>query len=939
MRRVLAVVAVLVGTLTMGVVTAIPRVAAGAATPTTTIYNSTDPTAVGQNLGSLGQEAYAFSKIGNEIQFAPGTSRVLDNVTVQMSSWGCGDSGTWNNDNCVTTPGETFSIPLTINLYAANPDNSPGALLHTATQSVTVPYRPSADATHCTGTSLGEWYNAAAASCFHGIVSDVNVNLGDVTVPDRVIYAVEYQTTSTGDPAIGGPIGVTSCNAVSQGCPYDSLNVALGLDPTNVTSGSNVQTNGFFWNTSYGGNYCDGGAGGVGTFRFDSGCWGDQPPYTSSPYDVPAVQFNAATCTTTCYVSPTGSDSNSGLSGSPFATITHAIGVVSSGGTVDVAAGTYAENVVITKPLTLDGANAGTSAAGPATRSAESVIAGPYSSGNDVSVEVASPNVTVDGFSVQQSTPVTCASCAAFGIEVDPTSSNVTVQNDIVSGMSTSGSSAAPAGNPIGIYVAGNGSTQPNSVSVNHNAISNLTSGGTQHKSAQGILVGDSSNSGSATGLSIQSNRISNVTSASWGAYGLLLNRGTTAAVIRGNTVSAIQGGGWAHGISLDAPEVGPTVVDNAVSGVVGPNPLGGNVADVFIDPGDTTSGSGVIAGNSLTATAAAGLINASSGVIPAAGNWWGCPGGANTAGCTVAAPVATVALTPWIVGFTPDAARFGQPGFWPTVVTPSAAPAITSVANATFYLNQPSTFTVTGTATPAPTFSESGALPVGVSFNGSTGVLSGTPTSFGTFPITFSAHNGAYADAVQSFTLVSTSNTSAITSAPSVQTAVGRKVNFTVTTSGHPAPTFSTVGLPAWLTLTPGKGSKVGTAKLVGTAPAVGGNYTFTIHANNGFGPDTTQTFTVHVLGFSSLASANFSRSGPPTQQFTVTVTGVGTGVTLSATLGGGLAGLTFTDNNNGTATISGQPLVTDQTHLVTVRAQSGAAVTTQKLAIGISN
>ena len=35
------------------------------------------------------------------------------------------------------------------------------------------------------------------------------------------------------------------------------------------------------------------------------------------------------------------------------------------------------------------------------------------------------------------------------------------------------------------------------------------------------------------------------------------------------------------------------------------------------------------------------------------------------------------------------------------------------------------------------------GTLPTGVTLNSSTGVLSGTPTGFGTFPITFTASNG----------------------------------------------------------------------------------------------------------------------------------------------------------------------------------------------------
>jgi hypothetical protein len=60
----------------------------------------------------------------------------------------------------------------------------------------------------------------------------------------------------------------------------------------------------------------------------------------------------------------------------------------------------------------------------------------------------------------------------------------------------------------------------------------------------------------------------------------------------------------------------------------------------------------------------------------------------------------------------------------------------------------------VTDTGSPKPTLGESGPLPAGVTFNTATGVLSGTPSVSGTFPITFTASNGVGSPATQSFTL-----------------------------------------------------------------------------------------------------------------------------------------------------------------------------------------
>ena len=84
-------------------------------------------------------------------------------------------------------------------------------------------------------------------------------------------------------------------------------------------------------------------------------------------------------------------------------------------------------------------------------------------------------------------------------------------------------------------------------------------------------------------------------------------------------------------------------------------------------------------------------------------------------------------------------------------------APAITSANAATFMVGTPGTFTVTANGYPASTFTRSGdALPNGVTFNGSTGVLSGTPASgtVGTYNFVFTASNGIAPDATQNFTL-----------------------------------------------------------------------------------------------------------------------------------------------------------------------------------------
>jgi hypothetical protein len=83
--------------------------------------------------------------------------------------------------------------------------------------------------------------------------------------------------------------------------------------------------------------------------------------------------------------------------------------------------------------------------------------------------------------------------------------------------------------------------------------------------------------------------------------------------------------------------------------------------------------------------------------------------------------------------------------------LTVDAAPVITSEASTTFTKGIAGTFTVTASGNPTPSVSESGALPAGVEFKN--GVLSGTPTQTGSFPISFTASNEVGFSA-QSFTL-----------------------------------------------------------------------------------------------------------------------------------------------------------------------------------------
>jgi large repetitive protein len=204
------------------------------------------------------------------------------------------------------------------------------------------------------------------------------------------------------------------------------------------------------------------------------------------------------------------------------------------------------------------------------------------------------------------------------------------------------------------------------------------------------------------------------------------------------------------------------------------------------------------------------------------------------------------------------------QYGLWQ--LTPSAtnamSPIITSATDAIFSVGQAGSAMVQASATPAATFTESGTLPAGLSWN-SDGTLAGTPAAGtgGAYPITITASNGILPDCSQFFG-VEVYQPVVITSAASATFQVGATSSFTFESTGYPTPTYEVSGtLPTGVTLL---WSQANGWQLAGT-PQVGsgGVYPLTITATTfGSEPTVTQAFTLTVLeapSFTSPASTTF--------------------------------------------------------------------------------
>ena len=224
---------------------------AASAAPTPSVVYNAIPSTLPPNMASLGFQATQTSEFGDYVHLA-GTDRLLKTVTVTMSDWALAS-------DYPALPAGGWTHPITVNLYNAVPGtplNTVGSLVGSATQTFTIPWRPAGPV--CP-TDASAWM-ASDGQCYHGFAFNITFDLSsqNITLPDDVIVGIAYNTQSYGS----APIGV--------GGPYDSLNVGV---EGSTTVGTDDNTDNVFWNTSTAAGYTDGGAGGVGIFREDTG-WG-----------------------------------------------------------------------------------------------------------------------------------------------------------------------------------------------------------------------------------------------------------------------------------------------------------------------------------------------------------------------------------------------------------------------------------------------------------------------------------------------------------------------------------------------------------------------------------------------------------------------------------------------------------------------------------------
>jgi len=335
--------------------------------------------------------------------------------------------------------------------------------------------------------------------------------------------------------------------------------------------------------------------------------------------------------------------------------------------------------------------------------------------------------------------------------------------------------------------------------------------------------------------------------------------------------------------VIISATNAGGTGSDTLIITVKPPTPV--------ITSASTATGT---TGNSFTYT-----ITASNN--PISFNATGLPSGLNintTTGVISGTPAAAGSSTVNI-----NATNAGGTGSATLTITINnpPAPVITSSTTATVIVNN--TFSYTITASNNPTSFNATGLPTGLSIDVSTGIISGTPTTTGSYPVTITATNLGGTDSKTLTINVNNPPAPIITSTATASGIVDSTFNYAITASNNPG-SYNATALPAGLIINTSTGVISGT-------PTIFGVYTSTISATNAGGTDSiTLTITIDTL--------------PPISGIVVYPNPLVNGGSLHVTLLGWQNGIAFAIYGingklvkTGTVTVSGGAIIIPITNL----------------------
>lgn len=259
------------------------------------------------------------------------------------------------------------------------------------------------------------------------------------------------------------------------------------------------------------------------------------------------------------------------------------------------------------------------------------------------------------------------------------------------------------------------------------------------------------------------------------------------------------------------------------------------------------------------------------------------------------------------------------------TIAAPSLSLSPASVVSASYGVAYSQTFTAGGGTAPY-SYTESGSLPSGMTWNAATATLAGTPTQTGTFPFsvttTDSTGGTGPATKTQNYTLTISAPTIVLAPATVSGGNVGTAYSATLTASGGISPySFAVTGgsLPTGISLS--------SAGALSGTPTAGGSFNVTVTATDAHGSTGSQSYTL-AIGTPTLvlspASLHAAVAETPYSQ-TMTTSGGTVPYSYAITAGALPPGVVL---NNITGTLSGTP-TTAGSFNVTIRATDSSTGT----------
>lgn len=291
----------------------------------------------------------------------------------------------------------------------------------------------------------------------------------------------------------------------------------------------------------------------------------------------------------------------------PYATIQAAVNAASPGDTIQIAAGVYIENIIVTTPVLISGAGAGSTIVRPAI-SAPNPGGGSLPPGHSTLFLIQANDVTIEHLTADGDNPALTSGIIAGGVDIDArngiitnhalglynnlTVRNVTVKNIYLRGIyASSGGTfhfhdcvvqnvqADPAGASIGIFnYGGSGVIERDTVSECSDAIAANHSKGTSFldnvvtNSGSGVHTDNAGDAGGTPDL-IDGNSVSNSTA---GGYGVWVFVPYIAPTVQNNTVTNVDVGmGTFGGAFSPSPTVTVVFMNNTVDGANKANSIG----------------------------------------------------------------------------------------------------------------------------------------------------------------------------------------------------------------------------------------------------------------------------------------------------------------------------------------------------------------------------